>query len=86
MYLLKQEGQELNDLVGRQGLHIRLFKVGQVLVLSLNWGPEGGGSEKKQKQKPIKQVHMRSRSYHDPPLGQSNAGVSQRGVVPETQQ
>ncbi len=29
---------------------------------------------------------MRSRSYLDPPLAQSDAGVSQRGVIPETQQ
>lgn len=37
IYLLKQEGQELDDLVGRQRLHIRLFEAAQVLIFGLKW-------------------------------------------------
>lgn len=38
VYLLKQEGQELDELVGRQRLHIGLFKAAQVLVFGLKVG------------------------------------------------
>lgn len=42
VYLLKQEGQELDELVGRQRLHIGLLKAAQVLVFGLRRGKAGG--------------------------------------------
>lgn len=35
VYLLKQEGQELDELVGCQHLHVGFFKAAQVLVFGL---------------------------------------------------
>lgn len=80
VYLLQQQGQELNELVGWQHLHIGLLEAAQLLFFGLNRGRRFQTDIQAVKSGPCG-----SGSYLDPSLTESDAGISHCCVIPEIQ-
>lgn len=80
VYLLQQQGQELNELVGWQHLHIGLLEAAQLLFFGLNRGRRFQSDIQT-----VKRGLCGPGSYLGPSLTESNAGVRHCCVIPKIQ-